>query len=364
MKNNIYNNLLGKTSVKKFIKIKKSSRVISILTLLLYIALATKCPYNIISSLMYMISTCISNSLSLRKSFEKTKEFVQLEDLYNEFIENYVELNDMFGINNPIQIFELFDLLLHLGLLSNKRIYTYSDNEVLDYYRFLGSNILTGNGVCRHTSAMLSDIFVKKGIDSDQLIGFQITYNKLAATINEELSYQEIMKIFDKISNIEYNEETFLDEILAIFDNKTLESLFNIFKNDKGIITPNHAITYAFKDNMSYYLDPTNSSTFQRYVDDKHILYNNDTIFHFTLSPFKRSLKDKITNAPKRYRKIDNLIMADYPTENIKDTEFYKQEIDTLVERNLDIFYRFYRQNIKLYREATALSQEIIKVKK
>ena len=98
-----------------------------------------------------------------------TKDVIQIRDLYQEFIKNYNKLNKIFDLSDPIQIYTMFNYLLYKGYLSKDKNFQFSGKQARDINCLSGTNVITGQAVCRHISAMLTDILNDYGIESSQL---------------------------------------------------------------------------------------------------------------------------------------------------------------------------------------------------
>lgn len=114
-------------------------------------------------------------SLSHGKNY--TKDIIKIRELYQEFIKNYNKLNKAFDLSNPIQIYTMFNYLLYKGYLSKDKEFQFSGKQARDINCLIGTNVIIGQAVCRHISAMLTDILNDYGIESSQLGVYSIGYN-------------------------------------------------------------------------------------------------------------------------------------------------------------------------------------------
>lgn len=114
-------------------------------------------------------------SLSHGKNY--AKDIIKIRELYQEFIKNYNKLNKAFDLSNPIQIYTMFNYLLYKGYLSKDKEFQFSGKQARDINCLIGTNVIIGQAVCRHISAMLTDILNDYGIESSQLGVYSIGYN-------------------------------------------------------------------------------------------------------------------------------------------------------------------------------------------
>lgn len=153
----------------------------------------------------------------------------EMKKIYDEIIRHYNELNEEFDFDDPVQMFALYVYMLKKGYLSLHQEYQYGEPKK-EIHGLLGAEVIMGKGVCRHTSAMLSDIFN---------------------------------------------------------DNEIISRICHGFLSDDGemLCSANHTVVTAEKDGMTYLLDPTNSLTFQA-TDTKAVYVCKDGFIY--LNPFER----------------------------------------------------------------------------
>jgi len=233
------------------------------------------------------------------------KEYNEIRKIYEIIITNYSELNLMFNLNNPVEIYFIYLLSLYKGYLSKTNDFEYKDDEriLLNYNNLQGADILNGYGVCRHISAMLKDI-----------------YDKL------------------EINN----------EILPIYLNQE--------KIKKRLITSNHVINIACDNDKSFLLDPTNSYVWYK-VGKKCLIHVNKkdiSIASITNQFDILSYNDYNINKLKTIKCMLS-----------KTSDLTKEDI-LLLERTSDIFLdnlvtfeQFKNENIKYYLEVTERLTEL-----
>ncbi len=129
---------------------------------------------------------------------EELEIIKSLRSYYDAFLNNYCKLIKDLDINNPIDFFSLFYILLIKGYLSNLKDFKISDEDSVQIFRndkLDAINVILGKGVCRHTSALLSDLLNNYGLDSKQVGGY-LTYK------NEESKFFEKLKEYIKVCNL------------------------------------------------------------------------------------------------------------------------------------------------------------------
>ena len=98
------------------------------------------------------------------------KEYEQLDQIYNDFIDNYNNLNRTLELQNPMDIFVMFSNLLALGYFSKDMKFEFDDNDsILTFGINMGTVVFTGEAVCRHIATMLTDIFLNYNIEASNL---------------------------------------------------------------------------------------------------------------------------------------------------------------------------------------------------
>lgn len=222
--------------------------------------------------------------LALSHGEDYTSDIKQIRQLYQGFITNYNKLNKVFDLNDPIQIHTMFNYLLYKGYLSVDKNFEFSDNEARDINGLLGTNVITGKAVCRHISAMLTDILNNYGIESSQLGVYLMDYNGNINILDQP-------KLYKRNQNIELSTELIEDK--------------NILERKIG----NHAITFSVKDDKSYYLDPTQARIYRMKENDKNILYDDEC----AKVPI-RLRSSVVLNDSKNYLRMRKRLSRQYPS--------------------------------------------------
>ena len=91
------------------------------------------------------------------KMYNDNKELI---DMYNQYIDNIVELFDLIR-NNESDLFYtmVFKLLIEIGLLSATHKLTTRDNSFIELPIKFGMNIVEGRGLCRNFACFYDDVF-------------------------------------------------------------------------------------------------------------------------------------------------------------------------------------------------------------
>lgn len=247
-------------------------------------------------SLIALISTLISSGFVLSNGANYTKDVQELKRMYDEFIKEYNKLNRILEFNNPLEIETLFCYMYSHGYLSRKKYFNYlDDTKSLNKPVLMGCDIFNGVGVCRNISTMLNDIYSDYGIESCILGVLQYDNNG-----------DNNIKLINHIAG-------------------------------------NHAITYAYKDGIDYYLDPTQNRIYYR---NNNYLYDEEKTCK--VKPFQTKIlsldKDKYYNFINRYHENNDTIDYDYIRRIIFSTRM-------IIENNKYILSRFYYENCELYEE-------------
>ena len=202
-----------------------------------------------------------------------------IRESYQEFIKNYNEdINKAFRLSNPLEVYYVFNILLSNGYLSKNKEFHYYDNLIFaDVENLLGTEIFSGISVCRHSSAMLSDILNEFGTPACQL-GVNV--------VNDDISTRRRLNPF---------------------------------------AYANHAIVFATQDEKSYFLDPTINTAYMRDQENPNILYYDDDDEKIRILINKNtSTIINITN--KNYKLIRQNLLKQYPSVSLEEEQDDKLE--------------------------------------
>lgn len=280
---------------------------------------------NVMAELLYVTS----------KGKTYTYDYAYVQKLYQEFISNYNKLNEIFGLENPVEICTMFNNVLNGGYLSKDKSFEYTTENIKSII-FMGTEIMDGTGCCRHISTLLTDILNNNGINSTTVAGLITEWHTIYETIENN---KEQPQTYVEIAHSEMlDHPSYLERILG-----------------------NHAITFANKDGYNYFLDPTNYCFF-RYNDSQKSLVCDD--YHFRIYP----ASSYILSGYKATNKSLKLLREHHPNID-SDTEIQMIEnVEALYDDNQDVFEDFYDDNKDLCREIAektlALKKSVIRNKK
>lgn len=310
--------------------------------------------------MVYSASLVAYFALILSKGKLYTKDMSEIRTLYQQFIQNYNKMNKDFELNNPIQIYTMFNYLLYEGYLSKGKEFQFSGEEARDINPISGTNIIMGKGVCRHISSMFKDILNDYGIEAYNLGCYCRTYNvNINITEQPKYSYNELKEwvkkhIIDERTNCFLNafiEELEKQEKYAEFSYKQEED-----KNPIPKMVGNHAICFSRFNGQDYYLDPTQTRIY-RLNPDSNTLFDNEED-----SDMKIKLASSIlSNNSKEYIKMKKMLLNSNPSIPIEEEQELVLRTKKLCEQNIDIFEQFYNDNSEIYDE---ISNRLVKIKK
>lgn len=282
-------------------------------------------------SILNMIYYIYSNEerLSLH-----TKDIIEIKRLYNDLIKDYNKLNKIFGFQNPVEIYTLYNKMLYAGYLSKDKEFHFGKDRVRDIMTIQGVNIVNGEAVCRHIAPMLKDIYLDYGITSYDISVFQ----KDIEIDKGMLSYyrRELQKV-SAIKGIPVEDLNYLleDKIQEAFS-------YYISPEDIGKLT-NHRITKAIYQDKDYYLDPTQTRMYKPSMGDSNILISEDGQRDTRIIP-RANPSEAIKTKPS--------------TPFSEDLKYVRSTIN-IYEQNKDILERFYREHQELYNYISNLLSNI-----
>lgn len=238
-----------------------------------------------------------------------------IREPYQEFIKNYNEdINKTFHLSNPLEVYYVFNILLSNGYLSKNKEFHYYDNPIFaDVENLLGTEIFSGISVCRHSSAMLSDILNEFGTPACQL-GVNV--------VNDDISTRRRLNPF---------------------------------------VYANHAIVFATQDEKSYFLDPTINTAYRRDQENPNILYYDDNEKIRILINKNTSTIINITN--KNYKLIRQNLLKQYPSVSLEEEHEKFKQLYAFCQLSAPYLEKFFAHNQEIYRDIDD-KLEKIKIKK
>ena len=286
-------------------------------------------------SILNMIYYIYSNGerLSLH-----TRDIKEIKRLYNDLIKDYNKLNKIFGFQNPVEIYTLYNKMLYAGYLSKNKEFHFGVDKVKDIKTIQSANVINGEAVCRHIAPMLKDIYLDYGITSYDISVFQ-----KGTKVDEGMLayYQRELQKISIIKGIPVEDLNYLleDKIQEVFS-------YYISPEDIGKLT-NHRITKAIYQEKDYYLDPTQTRMYKPSMGDSNILISEDGQRDTRIIP-RANLPEEMKINPS--------------TPFSEDLKYVRSTIN-IYEQNKDILERFYREHQELYNYISSLLSNI-KVKR
>lgn len=269
-------------------------------------------------------------------------------------------MNKIFDLSDPIQIHTMFNYLLYKGYLSRDKKFEFSSKQARDIFDVSGANVIVGKAVCRHISAMLTDILNDDGIASCQLGVYSREYctsiniiDEPKYTKEELINWVETHITDDKVFNLCMN----IIEELDNQGNKSIEFSYELTDDKNPLIREigNHAISFALKDGACYFLDPTQTRIYRMSETNKNVLY--DDICEVPI----RLISSLVLNAyAEDYFKIKKEINK-YPSVSKEEEKLMIEKTMNLCYENTDVFENFYHENSELYGD---ISNKVLKIKK
>lgn len=313
---------------------------------------------NSLNSTIYAI---LAIYCAMTKGRYYTKDINQIRDLYNTFLINYDKLNKIFDLNNPVEIYTMFNYLIYKGYLSKDKEFFFSSKQSRDLSGLTGADIITGKGVCRHISAMLTDILNTSGIESARLGVCSKNYILQINNLEQEKYTREELVNYVRTHIIDEDVYKIAMEIIKTLvdeENKNIEISFetsdekNVFRKLIG----NHAISYAYDNGISYFLDPTQNRIYRKKETEQNVLYDSE----YDGIPIK-VLSSITLNDLKKYKWLSQeLSKPNLSISKEEEQQFIEKTLEKC-ENNQDIFEKFYSDNSELYDDIT---EKVLSIKR
>jgi len=288
---------------------------------------------GILKSMFFMASSTLpivfANSLS--KMNFTSKNTIELAKSYHLFLKEYVKLQKTFSFDKPLEIYAMFDFLLHQGYLSSGKSFGYdAQANVFDITDLYGVDVFKGTAVCRHIGCMLNDIYEYSNLKGNTL-----------TTGTKFLDKDTIINDYQNLFVWKYVEN---DNCMKSMVEDYIKDWNNQDKFDKDLMpTSFHLINYVVDHCHEYFLDATNSRIFKRNLDNRYILTSDDNKVLYVLDDFYDDYKNK------------------------EQTSYSSDEIDvraiyTLCSANMDIFEKFYKEHQELYDDILVKAGRVRKI--
>lgn len=289
-----------------------------------------------------------------------TKDLSVIKKMYQEFLNNYNSLNKTFDLNNPVEVYTMFNYMLYRGYLSQNKHFEFSEGQARDLINLAGADVMTGQGVCRHVSSMLTDIFQIQGTEAFKLGVFCGNYDvELEISETEKYNKEEVLN-FIKIHwyNGEEQCNEMIEHVNYLLDNDRNVRLILKPTDDKVQMIEklgNHAITYVFDGKNSYFLDATQARIYRPDTLNNGILY--DEFGNVII----KTPATKGMNTSHDYYQLQKHILSNHPTISIEEEKTMIHNIFNICANNQDVFDKFYSENKDIYEEVT---DKVLKIKK
>lgn len=279
---------------------------------------------NVLESIGLMASTSIPLLISqkLDEIEFNTKDKIELAKSYQELLKKYIKLNKTFSLKKPVEIYTMFDFLVHNGYLSQNKTFKYSEEKHFDIYDLLGVDVIKGKAVCRHISSMLNDIYEYSNMKANTL--------EVASKIHTEEEFLDrCLTTLEKYVSKDYAENEYFKEAIK-----------GLAKKEKiPSIGTDHLINLVVYKGNTHFLDPTSSIIFKK---------SNE------LSDFLTWDNDQIYISDELYKNHDK--RKETPLEEDEKTV---KEVRSLCQNNIDIFENFYKNNCDLYDDILIKAQKV-----
>ena len=261
-----------------------------------------------------------------------TTEYKELKYLYDEVINNIgIFLKDL-NIIEPISIFTTYVYMYRSGYFSYNKEFTYS-TDMKDFAKLNGLDVISGKGVCRSISSMLTDIYNKLGMPS---------YNLMVNSSKETLN--NINELCPIKLNVDNNSNKFIKFIEIITSHFPLA---------------NHLITTVEQNNKNYIFDPTNDC-FLQYTDKNRLGLANNTIYSMTNYTF--GLSGIIANSLGQFSNDISLKnkRGQLQLSTITNEEYEKKYLEALKTclENKELFEEFHQNNKTLIDDIYVICKE------
>ena len=295
--------------------------------------------------------------LSFSLNSAKTRDVTNIREMYSEVVSDYAKMIKRLELKEPVEISAFFERSYRDGYLSRDKKFSFGDKKVRDIPTIFGSNIMTGEGVCRHIAYMLDDIYRDMGIDSNLLL---VHMRKRILVPSVDMSKQGLTKeeLYDFVDSTTISSEEreyakrIIDEFIDIVGEHL--SIDVGFEDVKGRPSPNHVVNFVVNDKKAFLIDPTNSCMLKLNRQDPRFLVDMvdpKILIDWPSYDYSRASSKKMKQAKK-----DILL----PSTSFEEDVVTRKRIQTLFEENIDIVDYFYQKHNEAYHE---ISNELMKIK-
>ena len=295
--------------------------------------------------------------LSFSLDAAKTRDVTNIKEMYLEVVSDYAKMIKSLELKDPVEVSAFFERSYRDSYLSRDKKFCFGDSGARDVPSIFGSNVIAGEGVCRHISFMLDDIYKSLGIDSNLLLLY-LRKRILVPTIDmnkQGLTKEELYELVDS-TTISTEEREYAKEIIDEFIEIVGEhlSIDVELEEVKGRPRPNHVINFVVHDNKTFFIDPTNICSFKLNRQDPRFLVDMadpKVLIDWSRYDYSRASIKKMKQAKK-----DILL----PSTSFEEDVATRKRIQTFFEENLDVVDYFYQKHNEAYHE---ISNELMKIK-
>ena len=135
-----------------------------------------------VSSLVFNIFTLLTVGVNYVKALtelendkyreEHKEEYEELKDLYDKYMNDLCDVIKKYKFDDELQLCILLDYLLYEGRFSLNNEFTYKIHEKTNEYftDLLGTFVITGSGVCRHTTEFMINLLSKLNVNCFEIL--------------------------------------------------------------------------------------------------------------------------------------------------------------------------------------------------
>lgn len=287
-----------------------------------------------------------------------TKDVQEVYALYQYFIDNYVSLSKRLYLDKPMETWTMFNYLLNNGYLSKDKKFKKIKGATLDLYPLYGANIFAGTGVCRHISAMLSDILRTQGYEAYNLSCTMSAKSLWAKAVkNATKTHEEQLRIIDASGLDEEIKNNLRNYLYRRWElNRETDMVWEKSKFSLTDIIGNHVICFAEDENYSYFLDSMNSLWLEK--DGKVLVGIKDN----TLNKIKPKLAIELfLNELGKLSALEQSLQNSKPTMDKDQAREMVEGTNRILSNNKDVIESFYQENRELYEE---VSDKLMRIRK
>lgn len=274
-----------------------------------------------------------------------SKEVLEIKRLYEEIIKDYGKLNIDLKLENPVEIYTLFNYALRHGYLSKDKSFK-EYNTFSRLKTILGVYPITGEGVCRHIAITLKDVLKASGIESNTLIVFQRPLTK------EEIKTMIVKNANEKFKNLNVPENAKI-ELVTRYVLQELEKL-NIVEKENNKAEKkygNHVVTVAVKNGKLHLLDSTQERIYK--LDKEKTTLISD----FQSNTETRIIKKTFFGTKNEYKNVKKQIKL--PQTSIEEDENEIKKTIVLAHECDDLLEYFYKIHKDAYEEIYQKTKKI-----